>query len=42
MLCLNEKAVKRECNLSPTLFNLYIEEALKEQRDENIRGLKVN
>lgn len=29
-------------NLSPTLFNLYIEKALKDLRDQNMGGIKVN
>jgi len=35
------KGVRQGCNLSPTLFNLYIEEALKEIRKENIGGILV-
>jgi len=35
------KGVRQGCNLSPTLFNLYIEEALKEIRKENIGGVKI-
>jgi len=35
------KGVKQGCNLSPTLFNLYTEEALKEIRKENIEGVKI-
>lgn len=35
------KGVKQGCNLSPTLFNLYIEEALKEIRKENNGGVKI-
>jgi len=35
------KGVRQTCNLSPTLFNLYIEEALKEVRKENIGVVKI-
>jgi len=36
------KGVRQGCNLSPSLFNLYVEETLKEVRKENIGGIKVN
>lgn len=32
---------QRVCNLSPTLFNSYIEKGLKEKREENFRGIKI-
>lgn len=31
-----EKGVRQECNLSPTLFNLYIEKTLKKLRDNKV------
>lgn len=37
-----EKEVRQECNLSPTIFNLYIENTLKDLRVEEIRGIKMN
>jgi hypothetical protein len=34
--------VRQGCNILLTLFNLYIEEVLKELREESIGGLKIN
>ncbi|VVC32495.1 Reverse transcriptase domain [Cinara cedri] len=36
-----QKGVRQECNLSPTLFNLYIEQVLKDLRYEDIKGIKI-
>jgi len=37
-----EKGCRQGCNLSPTLFNLYIEEVLKKIREKGICGIRVN
>lgn len=37
-----EKGVRQGCNLSPTLFNLYIENTLKKLREDEIGGIKIN
>lgn len=37
-----EKGVRQGCNLSPTLFNLYMEAALTELREKSIGGIRVN
>jgi len=37
-----KKRVRQGCNLSPTLFNLYFENALKKLREEKIEGIKIN
>lgn len=37
-----QKGVRQGWNLSPTLFNLYIEEALKDLREEGIGGIKIS
>lgn len=37
-----EKGVRQGCNLSPTLFNLYIENTLKQLREDEIGGIKIN
>lgn len=36
-----QKEVKQGRNFSPTLFNLYIDQALKYLKDENIEGIKI-
>ncbi|VVC39158.1 Reverse transcriptase domain, partial [Cinara cedri] len=37
-----EKGVRQGCNLSPTLFNLYIKNTLNQLREEEIWGIKIN
>lgn len=37
-----EKGVRQGYNLSPTLFNLYIENALKKLREKGIGGIQTN
>ncbi|KAL4135344.1 hypothetical protein QTP88_006959 [Uroleucon formosanum] len=37
-----EKRVRQGCNLSPTLFNVYIENTLKQLREDEIGGIKIN
>jgi hypothetical protein len=37
-----EKRVRQGCKLSPTLFNLYIENTLNQLREEEIWGIKIN
>ncbi|KAF0761648.1 Retrovirus-related Pol polyprotein LINE-1 [Aphis craccivora] len=37
-----EKGVRQGCNLSPTLFNQYIENTLKQLREDEIGVIKIN
>jgi len=36
-----QKGLRQGCNLSPTLFNLYIEKTLKDLREQDIGGIKI-
>jgi hypothetical protein len=36
------KGVRHRCNLSPALFNVYLEEAIREAQEIGLKGIKIN
>jgi hypothetical protein len=36
------KGIRKGCNLSPAMFNIYLEEAIREAQDIRINRIKIN